>query len=252
MSQAARRRVVVVFEPLPAGDAALAAAAALAARLSADLAGVFLEDVNLTRLAALPFAQELGRVSAMLRPIQSQDIEREFRVQAARARSALEAAAAGLRLAWTFEAVRGPGLRPVLELVQALDLVVLAAGPPLAAPDVARPLAVLFDGSEAAWRALDAGQLLAAASGVNLVVLVNAAERTMFEAARREVDAWLAGRNAIGRAIWLRERAAGQVCKAVRDAHAGLLFWHDGETVRDERLLASLVAGLKCPLVLVG
>ncbi len=249
---AMRRRVVVVFESSPASETALAAAAALATRLPAHLAGLFIEDVNLMRMAALPFAHELGRVSAMLRPIQARDIEREFRLQAERARRALEAAAAGLQVDWSFEAVRGTGLKAVFELTRELDLVVVAPGGQVAErPTAARPLAILFDGSEAAWQAMETGQMLAEASGAALVVLVPAADRSAFDAARSELVAWLAGRRVSGRCVWLRERSAAQVCRVVREHHAGLLLWHDSASPRDAQLYARLVAGLPCPLVLV-
>ena len=248
-----RRRVLVVFEPLSASETALAAAAGLAARLSAELAGLFIEDVNLVRMAGLPFAQEFGRVSAMPRPIRAQDIEREFRLQAERARRALEAAAARLQLHWSFEAVRGMGLRPVFDLARELDLVVVGPSGRLAdRPAAARPLAILFDGSDAAWRAMEAGQLLAEAGGAGLIVLVAAADRGAFEAARSQLAAWLAERRVSARCVWLRERSAAQVCRAVLDHHAGLLLWHDSASPRDERLCTQLVAGLPCPLVLVA
>lgn len=248
-----RRRVVVVFEPSPRGEAALTAAAGLAARLSAELAGLFIEDVNLVRMAALPFAQELGRVSAMLRPICAEEIEREFRLQAERARRELEAAAIALQLGWSFEAVRGTGLRPVFDLARDLDLVVVAPSRQTAErPVPGRPLAVLFDESEAAWRAMHAGQLLADAGGTALIVLVPGANRQAFEAARNKITAWLAEQRVSGRCVWLRELSAEQVCRAVREHHAGLLLWHDSTSPRDERLYRQLIGGLPCPLVLVA
>lgn len=247
------RRVIVVFEPSPANEAVLTAAAALAARLSTELAGLFIEDVNLVRMAALPFAQELGRVSALPRTIQAQDIEREFRWQAQRAQRALEATAAALRLGWSFEAVRGAGLRPVFELARELDLVVVAPGRQAKdRPAQGRPVSILFDDSDAGWRAMRAGQLLTEADGAGLIVLVPAADREAFQAARSKIAAWLTEQHVYGRCVWIRERSADQVCRAVREHHAQLLLWYDSDSPRDERLYRLLIAGLPCPLVLVA
>ena len=49
------RRILVALDASAHSHAALAAAVALAARLHAEIEGLFVEDINLLRLAELPF-----------------------------------------------------------------------------------------------------------------------------------------------------------------------------------------------------
>ena len=57
--EAASRRILVAIDTSPHGSAALEAAARLATELRAELEGLFIEDINLLRLAGLPFAREI-------------------------------------------------------------------------------------------------------------------------------------------------------------------------------------------------
>jgi hypothetical protein len=252
------RRVLVVFESALAGDAELAAAVGLAQQLSAELAGLFIEDVNLMRMAALPFATELGRVSAVPRPISAQDVEREFRRQAEGAREALRAAAATLELAWSFAAVRGAGLRPAFDLAREPDLMVVAKGrrPLMAVPArgaaPALPVAVLFDGSEGAFRALETAHLLADSARVPLLVLISAPDRAAFERMRTTAAAWADERGLKAHSVWLREVGPAAVCAAAKEHHAAMLFLHERVPPRDESAYARLLAGAPCPVVLVS
>ena len=54
------RRSLVAVEPSAQGQAALDAAARMAARLQAELVGLYVEDVELLRLAQFPFAREFS------------------------------------------------------------------------------------------------------------------------------------------------------------------------------------------------
>ena len=63
------RRIVVALDASSHSHAALAAAVALAGRLQAELQGIFVEDVNLLRLAELPFAREVRFGLSAARPV---------------------------------------------------------------------------------------------------------------------------------------------------------------------------------------
>ena len=65
--ESSSRRILVVLDASPFGLEALEAAAGLAARLRAELQGLFVEDVDLLRLAGLPFARELAYSSSQRR-----------------------------------------------------------------------------------------------------------------------------------------------------------------------------------------
>jgi hypothetical protein len=101
-----RRRVVVGLGPgIVPRD--LEAAARVAGRIGAELIGLFVEDVELLRFAALPFAEEIGAASAARRRLDAEALERALRVRAAEAERALAAAAASVAVPWSFRVVRG-------------------------------------------------------------------------------------------------------------------------------------------------
>lgn len=72
------------------------------------------EDVNLLRLAALPFTREVGAISGVVRPIELPDVERMLRVQAETAKRMLAELAGELSVPWSFRIERGNMLQHVL------------------------------------------------------------------------------------------------------------------------------------------
>lgn len=74
-------RILVAVDASPHSQAALEAAVEMAAHFEAELLGIFVEDINLLRAAALPFARELGGYSARLRRMSEEQVERHFRAR---------------------------------------------------------------------------------------------------------------------------------------------------------------------------
>lgn len=93
------RRLLVAVEASPRSRAMLEQAAALARAIEAELAGLFVEDVNLLRLCGLP-GHEIALSSGMARRLEQATMERELRAQAEELRRLLEmvAQAPGNRL----------------------------------------------------------------------------------------------------------------------------------------------------------
>jgi K+-sensing histidine kinase KdpD len=118
------RRIVVGLEPLPASRAVLEAAAQFADRAEAELVAVFMENVDLLRFAAMPFACEVGLASARRRELDLQRMERSLRALAAEARETLAAVAGGLSVRWSFRVARGAGAVELLAVAEASDLVI--------------------------------------------------------------------------------------------------------------------------------
>lgn len=262
-------RIVVAFDTSPLGHAALEAAAALAAALGAEVAGLFVEDLDLVRMAALPFTRELGLTSAVTRPIETPDLERAFRLQAQQTRRALEALATELNLRWSFQTVRGQVLSAVMECAREPDMVVFGKGAHGAAarsawPESAasrrrgpfsrlavRPVAVFFDGSPRAWRALAAAHSLAGEAGARLALLIPARTTKEFEQLRDRAKAWLVAQDAAARFVRLKSREPAEVARAARAEHAVVLLWHDEDAPGEDRGFRALLGALGCPLVLV-
>jgi nucleotide-binding universal stress UspA family protein len=101
------RRIVVALDASPHSLAALEAAADLAARMEAELAGLFVEDVELLRIADSPSAREIAYPAASAVPLSRITMERKFRAQSEQIRNTLAAAANRAQVRWSFRTVRG-------------------------------------------------------------------------------------------------------------------------------------------------
>jgi nucleotide-binding universal stress UspA family protein len=104
---AASEYILVALDASPLSRAALTSAADLAATLHVELRGLFVEDEGLMHLAGLPFCLEIGAFTARPRRLEPNNMEREFRVQAAGLRKIMADVAGQRRVAWSFQVVRG-------------------------------------------------------------------------------------------------------------------------------------------------
>jgi nucleotide-binding universal stress UspA family protein len=99
-------RIVVALDAASENRTAIGTAARLAARWKAHLHGIFIEDDDLIRLAALPFARQVT-LGFGVEPLNLQRAERQMHAFAERARLDLAAAAKHHGVEWSFETVRG-------------------------------------------------------------------------------------------------------------------------------------------------
>ena len=209
------RRILVALDASAHSQAALSAAVSLAARLHSEIHGLFVEDINLFRLAELPFAREVRYGEPAARRVERDDLQRKLRARAAVLRHELEALAEENKLRSTFRVVRGAVDSELLAAALDSDLLALgrlghsfarrarlgsaartaiaraASSVLLVQPDVAGgPLLVLFDGSSASRRALATAAYVAGKDGdvAELRVLVwGPDEQTAFD--RRQMAA---------------------------------------------------------------
>jgi hypothetical protein len=121
------RRIVVRVESAPQDRAALQAAADIAARMQAELVGLFIEDIDLLHFAALPFAREVGFPSATRRSLDVSAMERSLRSLAGEARRALAEIAGRMPLRWSFRVARGSASVELLAAAAEADLLVARA-----------------------------------------------------------------------------------------------------------------------------
>lgn len=118
------RRVIVGLDPVQQSRALLEAAAEHAARLQAELLGLFVENQDLLHFAGLPFAREVGFESATRRSLDVESMERTLRTLAREARQALESVAGGTQVQWSFRVVRGAPAAELLAAAEESDLVI--------------------------------------------------------------------------------------------------------------------------------
>ena len=190
------RRIVVALDASAHSHAALEAAVTLALRLRSEIQAVFVEDINLLRLAELPFAREVRFGQAGAHQVQSEDVQRGLRARAAVLRRQVEDVAEQSKVSSTFRVVRGAVVGELLAAALEADLLALgrlghsvsrrsrlgstaraavtraASAVLLVHPAMeSGPVLVLFDGSAAGARALELAAHVAG-EGNDLRVLV--------------------------------------------------------------------------------
>jgi len=256
-------RVLVALDESPRSAAALTAAAVLAAELHAELAGLFIEDVNLQRWVGLPFAREFSLLSGVGRPLSQLDVERTWRREAEALQRQLAEAAGWLRLRWSFRVTRGRVATEVNTQAQAFDLIVLGkrtgfrfvtvaqttvAG---AYPNVrAGPVLVLFEGPSTSVRSLELGAALARHNGAELVLLVSAAGEGAYQAACADARTLLRARGSSGRCAWLRSLDGTNLMQAARREAAGCVVLANKERFLARPGFERVLDELECPIVL--
>ncbi|MCJ7739113.1 MAG: universal stress protein, partial [Anaerolineae bacterium] len=119
------KRLVVALDASQQSIVALEAAADLAASLKAELRGVFVEDIELLRIADLPVAREVLYPCGTGCRIETDRLRRQLRAQASQARQALTSICERRHIRWSFETVRGSVESEVLAAANDADLLIL-------------------------------------------------------------------------------------------------------------------------------
>ena len=121
------RRLLVALDAMRSRSGDWDAALDLAAQFGIELQGLFVQDADLLGLAALPIANEVGRLSGESRPLARESIESLLRLRVERTASALVRACELRNVAVTHSTARGKLVRQALERGEQGDVVFLAA-----------------------------------------------------------------------------------------------------------------------------
>lgn len=200
------RRITVALDSASDNRFTFDAAAALAAHLDAEIAALFVEELDLLNCARLPFVRQISLPAAAEQSLDQAETERTLRAVAGQSRRALSAAAGRRKVAWSFRVIRGrmeralpaaarkgeltiiggPGRSPARRLWMRTTIQAAArcAGPVLMLdPEqgIAGPVTIVIDDGargHSRWlgRALAVGARLAEAQAVPLVILVAGAD----------------------------------------------------------------------------
>ena len=101
------RRILVAIDASADSWTALDAAAELAAETDGEILGLFVEDINLLRLAESPYALEIVFPTAAGAPLDRARMESQLRAHSARAERAVAAAGKREEVRWSFRSIRG-------------------------------------------------------------------------------------------------------------------------------------------------
>lgn len=250
---------MVMLGSIESDRAALEALSLLAGKTPAEILGMFVEDIELLALAELPIAREYCRLTHIERPLQIPDIERQFRVQARAAQQALTEIADRLGSTLSFRTVRGAITTLLREALAETDLMLFGAvrgalrmpgrsSRAYAGHPSRQPVAVVFDGSDAAQRALQVA-LRIAPEVMPLTVMLTATNPDHLSTLTQQVKRLAGNRNL--HLVEMMNPAWRDVFERVR-AHrsAALVVAITAELLREENL-RRLRNELNCPAILV-
>jgi len=263
MSESARIRILVALDESPHSAAALTAAATLASELDAELAGLFIEDVNLQHLVGLPFAREFSLLSGVGQPLRQWDVERAWRREAETLQHQLAEAAGRLHLRWSFRVARGRVAAEVKTQAQASDLIVLGKRTGFRVVTVTQttvasvypnvrvgPVMVLFENVAASTHSLELGAMLARRNGAELVLLISAGSKDAYRMACTAAQTALKPRGTSGRCVWLSELDGVNLIQAARREAAGCMVLANKERFLTQTGFERVLDEIECPIVL--
>jgi nucleotide-binding universal stress UspA family protein len=119
------RRILVGVDASAQSMAALEVGAEIAAGLKSELHGVFIEDIELHKLAALPVAREVRYPCGTGSILTPEAMRRELRAQATLAQRALSRLCQEMSLPGSFRTVRGDVQQTIVRVANEMDLLVL-------------------------------------------------------------------------------------------------------------------------------
>ncbi|MEE9215826.1 MAG: universal stress protein [Anaerolineales bacterium] len=265
------RRILVAIDASPQSLAALEAAAELAAGIGAELVGVYVEDINLIRLAALPVVLETGGASARTRQLDGNRMDRQLRNQAALAAQAMAAAASRAQVRWSFTVARGSIEAELLQAAKEADLFILgragwsgkrklgSTARKLVAEGPNRTLVIerrerlqptlmtVFDGSDQSQRALDTAISL----GGYLAVGIVADDEEQARALQSEVAAKLDLQGLEARYRWLVRADTKELANMVRPQEECILILPGESPLLKGKSLSEAIDEFECPVLLV-
>lgn len=270
------RRILVALDASADSGAALDAAVALAARLEAELLGLFVEDIDLLRAAGMPFAREIRVFQLQPRQIRVDELEAQLLARARSIERALEHAADRSGVRFSFRRVRGSVAAEVMAATGEADLVVvgraghaparrgrlgstalalmmqgsrpvLLLGRRLRLRD---PVFVVYDGSEEAQHALAVARNLAA-PGQAIHVMVTGDDDSVVQARWAEARAHVSG---AGEGLVLHvvlRPDARELARVARAEGAGMVVAAAASPLFDSSGLVEVLDAAGCPLLAV-
>lgn len=271
------RRILVALDASPHSLAALEAAVELAARFRAELLGLFVEDVNLLRLAELPFAREVGFFSATRRRLDTVEIERQLRVRAKRVQRTFTVTIERREVRGSFRVARGVITSELLAAASEADVLILGkAGWSLArrrrlgstaravlskAPSstlilqrgtrLGLPALVVYDGSPLARKALATAASLVEGEDGPLTVLLLADGLDRARRLQAQADELLRGRRLEVRYRSLTESSIPKLTHLLRAEKTGTLVLPARSSLLQAEALVTFLDEIEVPVLLV-
>lgn len=270
------RRILVALDASPNSQAALDAAANVAALLNAELVGMFVEDINLLRVAQLPFVREVSFPLAEMREIDEEKMERHWHRLAREAKRQLIELANQWNVSWSFDIGRGSVSDQILAAAQDMDLLaigrlgrsvlrqmrlgstarsVLQRGKQSillmhSMADLDQPVLLIFDGSAPAYRALGVAAALAKKSA-SLRVLIWTADRDLAQQYKNEIVGRLGEQELEISYRRFYPADMNRLIKFLQESNLGLLIVGVADTQLAEPEMQSLLELIERPILII-
>ena len=271
-------RIVVALDASPHSYAALEAAVRMASLFKADLLGLYVEDINVLRLAELPFVREVGFFSTISRQVRRRDLERQFRMRTLEISERIATLASQQAVQQTFRVLRGRVFTEILEVSSNADVLIVGkagwsqvkcrrwgstaraiyadATPHLVlllqhGTELTAPVMLVYDGSPLAQKALEVAVVLHENYLDPLQVLVLAHDRQRATDMQAEVANKLRSLGMAGRYQTLVEANVPGLARAIRSAVTGTLILPDTVRLLQDEALLTLLEEIETPILLV-
>ena len=223
-----------------------------------DLQGVFIEDDELQRAAALPFVKELCRLTLSVREFHSVQFERALALRTRTARRAIAELAQRMGVSHTFRNVRGSTIGLLQETAHSADITVFEplrmfaaapTSPHLQTRRSQQRIVVAIDDLVTGADALIAAALLAEGEMRRISVLLTAVTQAEHDVLVRMVSKLLPADPA--RVLLLSEPGVRCLITAARAEGVGMLVLGASEELLKPESLRALREQLRCPICLV-
>lgn len=273
------RRILVALDPSEQGRRAATAAAEMAAHMQAEVLGVFVEDIDLLRMAALPFAQEFRPYASKGDRVEISSMERQLRGQATKLREEMARAAEHARVPWSFRVARGRVAQELLSAAREREADVVVVGRsathrtrrlPVGSTaravlsgeartvvvlhrdtSVGRPVLVLFDGTRSSDNALSLAASLAREDHKYIVVALAAESPAEARVLAERADAVLSSLGLAARHVVLDSADPTKLLAMVRDEQCRTLVLGVESDILNKVGSSEIVERASCPVVLV-
>ena len=250
------RRIAVTLDALQVSAQALEQAVRLAQRMGAELEGIFIEDIDLIEIAALPFVRELRPVSRSENDIDLARMEQELRALARRAERLLSEQAERHNVTWSFRIWRGSIDSDLLAADIGADVLALSRlGAALtrsrAAKGRSSAVTVLYSGGDASRRVLDTAIQLASDPQKELIILLHTDDEA--EAGRLQEMATRQLQETAAKAYFIRltDGVLADLIEIMRQTHTAVLVIERDNKLLQTPSLKHCLDSLSCPLLIV-
>ena len=270
-------RILVAVDASAVNRSILQAATTLATNLDAKLNALFIEDINLFRLAELPFAREIVYGSATGRGMNLADMERSVHTQKNRLRKLVEVMAQQNQINIAFDVQRGDIVSAICDASKQTDLLIIGKNTQLFKQSmkigtvaqtiltsthcnlmvlqhgaiIERPVVVVFDGSDASLYAVSRASRLARQDHNLLIVLFPATDDNRYQKLYKQLTKKLSDSMLQLYPVRLSINTAAQMLQAIKQYHGRILLLRIGGSFLTDDQAQELIKQADFPVILL-